>query len=172
VVTTASTVKRCGALRPAASSWKAVLSWLFGGGPGGESCCRERNQRKAKIKVMAMKSRTSSASSITDRTEEPNQRLHWFPSWESRVTTCKRWRTGSEDGPRYSLLPPHLLHPAVPRGTGRSLPPCCRRRDWVASNAAGTNACQYRGTSWERVAREDVGSKVCTVKAGDSPLVL
>ncbi|KAI6080042.1 Vesicle-associated membrane protein 1 [Aix galericulata] len=50
VVIVTSTVKRCGALSPDASSWKAALSWLFGGGSGGECRCRERNQRKDRIK--------------------------------------------------------------------------------------------------------------------------
>lgn len=146
MVTTASTVKRCGALTAGASSWKAALSWLFGGGLGGDSFCRERNQRKPRIKVMAMKSRTSSASSITDRTEDPNQRLHWFPSWDRRVTTCRRWRKSSDDSPHLGLcLPASSFFPVVPGGFPS---PCPRKRDSISGNAAGTKACHSGGTSW------------------------
>lgn len=158
MVTTASTVKRCGALRPGASSWKAVLSWLFGGGCGGERCCRrERNQRKAKIKVMAMKSRISSASSITDRTEDPNQRLHWFPSWDSRVTTCKRWRKGSEDSPRSSLLLPCLLPLAVPLRCWRIFPTLPQEKR-LYNQQCCWNKCLpiWRDIVGEWVNREDV----------------
>lgn len=36
--------------------------------------------------VMTMRSKTSSAISTTDSTEEPNHRLHWLPRLDRRVT--------------------------------------------------------------------------------------
>lgn len=170
MVTTASTVKRCGALRAGASSWKAVLSWLFGGGPGGESFCRERNQRKARIKVMAMKSRSSSASSITDKTEDPNQRLHWFPSWDSRVTTCRRWRKSSEDSPCLGLLPPYLFPLSVV--LGGSPHPAPGKETQYPAMVLEQKLVTVEGRRGGMSGPRRHGSKACTVKAGDSPLVL
>lgn len=60
----------------------------------------------------------SSAISTTDKTEEPNQRLHWLPRLDRRVTICKEWGACSPRLPRslISVLPaaflPRASHPS------------------------------------------------------------
>lgn len=65
---------------------------------------------------MTRRSKTSSAISTTDSTEEPNHRLHWLPRLDRRVTICKgKGHTDHEGqgGRRAPSLLPRGPHPPL-----------------------------------------------------------